>query len=323
MFILGSLIFNPTNALLIFYFGWRVAFRINSFVVLITGISCSFLFKDEYINVNQERYEICENEPLIYESMSRPSIFHGPNEETESSLEIDRKLNLNILLKKPEIILWLLASLISYLTFYMPFLNFAYYMKLKGIPTTKSSFALTMLSFAECVNYILASFYGDNLKRKLILVNIISTGALSVIFVLWPLIDVNYAVILINSMIMGGFIGLTIVYSYAESAEITELRPDIAWSYTNLCSGIGILLGPICSANDNNCPGRTIKCLKCVIQNLAEDVSTIKVNIDNRDIKIIVDTGSEVTVIQLANEDHGQGTAVMEEELKKFKFDIQ
>ncbi|OAF64581.1 hypothetical protein A3Q56_07707 [Intoshia linei] len=92
-------------------------------------------------------------------------------------------------------------------------------------------------------------------------------------------------------------------------------------------------------ANDDNCPGRTIKCAKighftkmCNPKFSRRSVAnkTIKVNIDNRDIKIIVDTGSEVsllpikfvgdqmifkTVIQLANEDHEKDTAVIEEEL--------
>lgn len=46
---------------------------------------------------------------------------------------------------------------------------------------------------------------------------------------------------------MGGFLGLTIVYTYAASGEVTELPIDVAWSYTNLYSGIGILLGPLFS----------------------------------------------------------------------------
>ena len=37
-------------------------------------------------------------------------------------------------------------------------------MELKGIPPEKSSFALTLLSFMECVTYIIASFVGDWFK---------------------------------------------------------------------------------------------------------------------------------------------------------------
>ena len=46
---------------------------------------------------------------------------------------------------------------------------------------------------------------------------------------------------------MGGFLGLTIVYTYACSGEVTGLPIDIAWSYTNLWSGMGILIGPFFS----------------------------------------------------------------------------
>ena len=45
-------------------------------------------------------------------------------------------------------------------------------------------------------------------------------------------------------VVMGGFLGLTIVYTYAASGEVTGLPIDIAWSFTNLWSGVGILVGP-------------------------------------------------------------------------------
>jgi len=48
---------------------------------------------------------------------------------------------------------------------------------------------------------------------------------------------------------MGGFLGLTIVYTYAASGEVTELPIDIAWSFTNLYSGMGILVGPFFSGS--------------------------------------------------------------------------
>ena len=46
---------------------------------------------------------------------------------------------------------------------------------------------------------------------------------------------------------MGGFLGLAIVYTYAASGEVTHLPIDIAWSFTNLWSGMGILVGPFFS----------------------------------------------------------------------------
>ena len=44
---------------------------------------------------------------------------------------------------------------------------------------------------------------------------------------------------------MGGFLGLNIVYTYAASGEVTGLPIDVAWSFTNMWSGLGILVGPL------------------------------------------------------------------------------
>jgi len=148
---------------------------------------------------------------------------------------------------RPEIFLWYFGNMLSYLGFFMPFLNLAYYMELKGIPPAKSSWALTLLSFAECVTYIIASFMGDYFKGRLVYVNIIAAAALSFICLIWPLVDVSYAIICLISMAMGGFLGLTIVYTYAASGEVTRLPIDIAWSFTNLWCGFGILCGPFFS----------------------------------------------------------------------------
>ena len=76
----------------------------------------------------------------------------------------------------------------------------AYYMELKGIPPEKSAFALTLLSFMECVTYIIASFVGDWFKGKLILTNVIAAAALAFICLFWPLVDINYGIILLISL---------------------------------------------------------------------------------------------------------------------------
>jgi hypothetical protein len=72
-----------------------------------------------------------------------------------------------------------------------------YYMKLKEIPMMKSSMALTLLSLAECVTYIIASFLGDYLKDRLVYVNVISSSCLALICIVWPFIDVTYILILV------------------------------------------------------------------------------------------------------------------------------
>jgi len=73
-------------------------------------------------------------------------------------------------------------------------------MQRKGIHAMHSSIALTLLSLAECVTYIVASFLGDYLKDRLVYVNVAASGALAVICIVWPLIDVNYEMILVISL---------------------------------------------------------------------------------------------------------------------------
>ena len=71
-----------------------------------------------------------------------------------------------------------------------------YYMELKHFALQQSSVALTLLSMAECVTYVVASFLGDYLKDRLVYVNIVSSGCLAVICIIWPLIDITYVMIL-------------------------------------------------------------------------------------------------------------------------------
>ena len=73
-------------------------------------------------------------------------------------------------------------------------------MQLKKIPEMQSSMAITLLSMAECVTYVVASFMGDYLKDRLVYVNVYSAGALAVICIVWPMIDVAFEVILAISL---------------------------------------------------------------------------------------------------------------------------
>ena len=52
----------------------------------------------------------------------------------------------------------------------------------------------------ECVTYIIASFVGDWFKGKLILTNVIAAAALAFICLFWPLVDINYGIILLISL---------------------------------------------------------------------------------------------------------------------------
>lgn len=73
-------------------------------------------------------------------------------------------------------------------------------MDLKGIGPSRSSWAITLLSLAECITYMIASFLGDKLKGRLVYVNIIASIALAFIYLLWPVMDVSYGVILLISI---------------------------------------------------------------------------------------------------------------------------
>lgn len=73
-------------------------------------------------------------------------------------------------------------------------------MKLKKIAPTSSSLAVTLLSLAECITYIVASLLGDYLKGSLVYVNALAAAALAVVCITWPFIDVDYSVILLISV---------------------------------------------------------------------------------------------------------------------------
>ena len=72
-----------------------------------------------------------------------------------------------------------------------------FYLRLQGIEEIQSSWALTLLSLAECITYVLASFFGDYLKGRLVYVNVIAAGFLSIICFIWPIVDITFGCILV------------------------------------------------------------------------------------------------------------------------------
>ena len=159
----GSLVFNPVNAWLVTRFGWRVAFRVASGMIFFTGIVCCWTFsdkgtarmhqlRDDDVSVEQAHTETDESEAQV-------------NEASEEEARYRRTCCTWAEVRaRPEIVMWYFANGLSYLGFFMPFMNLAYYMNLHNISPQKGSFALTMLSFAECVTYITASVIGDRIK---------------------------------------------------------------------------------------------------------------------------------------------------------------
>ena len=58
----GSLVFNPINAGLVLKFGWRVAFRVASGIILVTGLACCWTFTSK-ATPNMERLEEEDSQP--------------------------------------------------------------------------------------------------------------------------------------------------------------------------------------------------------------------------------------------------------------------
>ncbi|XP_074641403.1 monocarboxylate transporter 13-like, partial [Tubulanus polymorphus] len=214
----GSLLFNPINAWLVSTYDWRAAFRATSVLILLVGVvTCStFVSKNAQMEANIQS-------------------------------EITHACNLQAVRQRPEIVLWLFGNFLVYIGFFMPFLNLASYMQLKRISAQDASYALTVLSLLECISYVIASFLGDYFKGYLVIANCIACSFLAVICFIWPAVDITYTLIMVIAGAMGAFLGLNIVYTYAASGEVTNLPIDVAWSVTNLWSGIGILSGPLFS----------------------------------------------------------------------------
>ncbi|CAH1775326.1 unnamed protein product [Owenia fusiformis] len=233
----GSLLFNPLNAWILESYGWRVAFRASSGLILVIGLACCTLFKPKSKPGYTEEKLDDEN----------PSIEEEKIEEKKNSFSLKPWSSLKEVRRRPEIVLWLVGNFLSYLGFYMPFLNLAFYMDKRGIDTVQSAWALTLLSLVECITYVISSIIGDFFKGRLVFVNLFASVALCIICFMWPFVDVGYDAILALSSVMGAFLGLTIVYTYAASGEVTQLPIDVAWSHTNMWCGFGILLGPLFS----------------------------------------------------------------------------
>ena len=217
---LGSVFFNPIYAELVDSYGWRTAFRIAALLLFFTAFITAPVFVSRYTN---EEYEVAKLKE------ARGSLI----------LPIEQ-------LKRPEVILWFTVNLTTFLGFYMPVVNLPSYMRDKGYQGAVVSFAVTVLSFSEIIAYIGASLVGDWLKGRLIVANVISSLALTAIYFMWPSVDKGgWAMILAMSVGSGFFLGFAIVYTFAETAEVTRLPQDQAWGYTNTCSGVGLLLGPL------------------------------------------------------------------------------
>lgn len=109
IFLAGSLLFNPINAWLVTRFGWRAAFRVSSAMIAAFGIPCCWTFSSKQ-EIGHSQFE---EEP---EDIAPVAVEEAP--------PIPRRCcTLSELKQRPQILMWYLANLLSYLGFFMPFLN--------------------------------------------------------------------------------------------------------------------------------------------------------------------------------------------------------
>ena len=122
--VLGSLLFNPLNAWLLENFNFRIAFRCSAAVVLVTGVVCCWNFSARQ-DATASQLEGVGGERLDGESDYDDddgvrSTESGP---TSSGDTVKRYCTLADVRKRPEIVLWNIGNCLSYLGFYMPFVN--------------------------------------------------------------------------------------------------------------------------------------------------------------------------------------------------------
>ena len=96
-------------------FGWRVAFRTAGVLIFFFGMICCYSFSSKE-EVSHDQFENEEEEET--QSME-VSVYGEPSPEP-----MHRKCcTIEELKQTPEIILWYGGNMLSYLGFYMPFLN--------------------------------------------------------------------------------------------------------------------------------------------------------------------------------------------------------
>jgi len=103
----GSLLFNPINAWLLYNYDFRVAFRFSAAVILIAGTMCSWSFTAAESAASTELVQDHDDDDDW--SVDRESLRHHC---TTSDVA-----------RRPEIALWYAGNCLSYLGFYMPFVN--------------------------------------------------------------------------------------------------------------------------------------------------------------------------------------------------------
>ena len=126
--LVGSLLFNPINAWLLGSFNFRIAFRCAAAIVLGTGVACCWNFSSrEGVTSHQlgDEFDVETDDEATY-SVNAASVVTATDTGTAGLRSADglgRRCTLAEVRQRPEIVLWYLGNGLSYLGFYMPFVN--------------------------------------------------------------------------------------------------------------------------------------------------------------------------------------------------------
>jgi len=102
----GSLLFNPINAWLLYNYDFRVAFRFSAAVILTAGTLCSWSFTAADSGASTE---------LVQDD--------DDDDDWSTDGESLRRCTTTDVVRRPEMVLWYAGNCLSYLGFYMPFVN--------------------------------------------------------------------------------------------------------------------------------------------------------------------------------------------------------
>jgi len=102
------LLFNPINAWLLYTYDFRVAFRFSAAVILTAGMLCSWLFTPADSGASAELVQDDDDDD---------------DDDWSADSESLRRCTISDVLRRPEMAFWYAGNCLSYLGFYMPFLN--------------------------------------------------------------------------------------------------------------------------------------------------------------------------------------------------------
>ena len=105
----GSLLFNPINASLLYNYDFRVTFRLSAALIFVAGTLCcsTFTAADRAASVELVQDDDDDDD----------------DDERSADGQSLRRCTIRDVVRHPEIALWYAGNCLSYLGFYMPFVN--------------------------------------------------------------------------------------------------------------------------------------------------------------------------------------------------------